>query len=493
MNNGIRQSLITYLLNHRDFVAGPELSTILGVSTKTISRTVKKLNEQSNNGQIIESQRGRGYKLNYQNYLQQNSIANTVGHNNLTSVQRRNEIIKTLLITSPEKHLTTDVFSKFYVSDSVVSSDLKIISKMLDKYHLQLKRNHKYLWIIGKELNIREAINSLLVSDDVTNISHFLQNNQYVRKQDASFVTRQLNYISEQMGNEIPYPYNINLFSHLYVLIQRYHNVGSLVDKGLLMSQKELSELQNHERICQICQRVIKNLNTYLQTQLPQIEIYYLYQYLTSSRVGQTVDINSISSRVRLVTDYLIEQVTADERYCCVNSSDLFIRLVQHMKPLLNRLDNHIKVKNNLLEQIVLEYPDLFQVVKRATMQVVKRFGLNSIDDEEVGFITVYFAQASEAAQRPINIMIVCTTGFGTAELLNSKIAKRFSDIKIVELVAGRNVSVELQKHPEVQLVVSTINLPEERIPTLVVSAMLTMEDQDRLEKMVMKIRNGVV
>ena len=163
------------------------------------------------------------------------------------------------------------------------------------------------------------------------------------------------------------------------------------------------------------------------------------------------------------------------------------------MKPLLNRLDNHIKVKNNLLEQIVLEYPDLFQVVKRATMQVVKRFGLNSIDDEEVGFITVYFAQASEAAQRPINIMIVCTTGFGTAELLNSKIAKRFSDIKIVELVAGRNVSVELQKHPEVQLVVSTINLPEERIPTLVVSAMLTMEDQDRLEKMVMKIRNGVV
>ena len=144
----------------------------------------------------------------------------------------------------------------------------------------------------------------------------------------------------------------------MYVLIQRYHNVGSLVDKGLLISQKELSELQSHERICQICQMVIKNLNTYLQTKLPQIEIYYLYQYLTSSRVGQTVDINSISSRVRLVTDYLIEQVTADERYCCVNSSDLFIRLVQHMKPLLNRLDNHIKVKNNLLEQIILEYPD---------------------------------------------------------------------------------------------------------------------------------------
>ena len=298
MRNGIKQSLITYLLNHRGFFAGPELSTILGVSTKTISRTVKRLNEQSNNGPIVESQRGRGYKLNYQNYLQQNSIAHTVGHNNLTSVQRRNEIIKTLLITSPEKHLTTDVFSKFYVSDSVVSSDLKIISKMLDKYHLQLKRNHKYLWIIGKELNIREAINSLLVSDDVTNISHFLQNNQYVRKQDASFVTRQLNYIAEQMGNEIPYPYNINLFSHLYVLIQRYHNVGSLVDKGLLISQKELSELQSHERICQICQMVIKNLNTYLQTKLPQIEIYYLYQYLTSSRVGQTVDTNSISSRL---------------------------------------------------------------------------------------------------------------------------------------------------------------------------------------------------
>lgn len=47
MRNGIKQSLITYLLNHRGFFAGPELSTILGVSTKTISRTVKRLNEQS--------------------------------------------------------------------------------------------------------------------------------------------------------------------------------------------------------------------------------------------------------------------------------------------------------------------------------------------------------------------------------------------------------------------------------------------------------------
>lgn len=61
MATGYNKSLLNYLLNRRDFVPGTELSAVLGVSTKTVSRIVKHVNEQSTNGMIIESQRGRGY------------------------------------------------------------------------------------------------------------------------------------------------------------------------------------------------------------------------------------------------------------------------------------------------------------------------------------------------------------------------------------------------------------------------------------------------
>lgn len=47
-----KQSLINYLLNHQGYVAGAELSTMLGVSTKTISRAVRDINAQSSNGPL---------------------------------------------------------------------------------------------------------------------------------------------------------------------------------------------------------------------------------------------------------------------------------------------------------------------------------------------------------------------------------------------------------------------------------------------------------
>ena len=44
MTEGYKELLVSYLLNHRDFVTGPALSSVLNVSTKTISRTVKAIN-----------------------------------------------------------------------------------------------------------------------------------------------------------------------------------------------------------------------------------------------------------------------------------------------------------------------------------------------------------------------------------------------------------------------------------------------------------------
>ena len=60
MTEGYKELLVSYLLNHRDFVTGPALSSVLNVSTKTISRTVKAINRGTEEQPIIESKRGRG-------------------------------------------------------------------------------------------------------------------------------------------------------------------------------------------------------------------------------------------------------------------------------------------------------------------------------------------------------------------------------------------------------------------------------------------------
>lgn len=98
MTHDYMKSMIGYLLNRRDFVSGQELSEALGVSTKTINRTVKQINESTEENPIIESQRGHGYRLNFQNYFnQQDRMDHANAMNGISSVERRDEIIKRLL------------------------------------------------------------------------------------------------------------------------------------------------------------------------------------------------------------------------------------------------------------------------------------------------------------------------------------------------------------------------------------------------------------
>ncbi|WP_236034380.1 BglG family transcription antiterminator [Bifidobacterium saguinibicoloris] len=491
MTAGYNKSLINYLLNRRDFVPGTELSAVLGVSTKTISRIVKHVNEQSANGPIVESQRGRGYRLNSSNYFAQRDLAGEGEKSGaLSSVERRDEIIKRLLITAPQQYRMDDLWGKFYISESAIAVDLRTLRRMLAKFKLELARSGDIIWVSGTETDIRRAMASLLVTDDAIANGQFMRADHDVQQRDVAFVSHQLDLIEDLTHAEVPYPYSVNLFTHLYILIERFRGVGSLIDDGE-PSEFDEAMLEHHKGVTQVCEKVIGNFDAYLGTTLPRIEVYYLYQYLTSSRIDfAQLDPHEIPEDVREVTDELIDLVTEDPAFRTIDKQGLFAHLSLHMKPLMNRLRNNIRVANNLLEQIKLEYPYLFNVVSAACLEIEQRRGLAHIDDEELGFITVHFAQAVERAPMPLNLLLVCTTGLGTAQLLQAKIAKRFSGFRIVETVSSRTLKQELAKHPDIDLVVSTVRLPEEiTVPTLVVSAMLTLEDQDRLEQEANRIR----
>jgi activator of the mannose operon, transcriptional antiterminator len=490
-----KRSLIDYLLNRRDFVSGSELSDMLGVSTKTVARLVKQINSQQDGCTIIESQRGRGYRLDYQNYFNQTDRGDERPNeaSQFTSVERRDEVIKRLLMTSPQQYRIGELWGRFCISDSAVSSDLTALRRMLAKFHLTLERVGDYVWIEGSETDIRNAISDLLVTDDVAASGRFMQNDQRIQRRDAAFIQHEMSLVEDLMHSEIPYPYSINLFTHLYILIERYREVGALIDDGFRPQQSD--ESTRHLEIERVCEKVIDDLNLYLDAKLPESETYYLHQYLTSSRIdSDDLTPDEIPEKVRSVTQYLIDEVTRDPHYQDIDRLELFSALAKHMKPLLNRLENGIKVRNNLLEQIKLEYPSLFDVVRKAVTKLSEQFNLAPINDEETGFITVYFAQAVEMRRTPFNVLLVCTTGLGTAQLLRAKIQRRFSELNIVSTVALRDLNPELEAHPETDLVVSTVGVSDDlEVPTLIVSAMLTIEDQERLERKVEQIRKRKV
>ena len=66
------QRLLLLLTKRHDYITSDELAEYLGTSQKTIYRLIKKINETHGEG-LIQSEKGRGYKLNYEKYISQSN------------------------------------------------------------------------------------------------------------------------------------------------------------------------------------------------------------------------------------------------------------------------------------------------------------------------------------------------------------------------------------------------------------------------------------
>ena len=158
---------------------------------------------------------------------------------------------------------------------------------------------------------------------------------------------------------------------------------------------------------------------------------------------------------------------------------------------MINRLKNRIHVKNGLLDQIQLTYEKIYNSVSEVSKEVSQHFKLPLINADEIGFITLYFARMLETQQLPIQTLIMCTTGIGTSELLKAKIIKKFPDLNIVDVIATKNYRTALEKNPNIELILTTVGIHSRLgVHTLLVSAMLTADDQSRIQKKIGEIYN---
>lgn len=487
------QDLLLFLSKNQGYVTSKDLLEVLNVSQKTVYRLIKNINDDYVDGPLIISERGRGYKLDYEKYINYQKGNKKYKEKYFSPNERRKRIMEELLLSSPKPINICHLFSKYYVGDSVTFNDEQIMSEELKKYNLVLERKNRTLAILGVEVNIRKAIKDIIEIFNTIDIDDLKRNqelnfNQY----DVLFILDQLRKIEEDLDITIPYPYNVNIFSHLYILLSRSRKVPTRLFTDKISNE----EMENMKRdiLYPVAKVIVHNIEKYLNSPLPDSEIYFLYQYLVSSRMqGSLVITSTFSSEVIQVTKAYIEGMSTSLGID-IDSQSIFIDLANHIKPMLNRLEHKIRIKNSLLSQIMVTYEEVFLGVTNVSELVSKKCNLPAINDDENGFITLYFAKAIETGQhqRPIKILIMCTTGIGTSELLKAKVSKKFPELEIVDVVASRNTQMLKEKYSDAELILSTVHIKEEvPIPYLLVSAMFTIDDQKRLQGKIEEIYHG--
>ncbi|EGO63057.1 BglG family transcription antiterminator [Acetonema longum] len=487
--------IVTFLAKSDGYVSANTLADFLKVSPKTIYRDIVSIKKKTGNNNLIKQSQGKGLQMDLSSLptISRNGLNRQKNLPGMSVNERRKHLLILLLLQSPQESSIKGLSEYYYVSNASIVNDLKSIEQQLEPYHLSLIRSHKGTYIEGKERNIRKMLMQILEYMPVAfQEDSYLarENHHYMFKEfpqeDFAFIGHLLKAVENMLGAAIKDPYYINIFTHLVILIKRLRNDSFKADYEVL--QEKDREIKN-EQIFRVAQYVIHKINKYIGLKVPEIEVFYIYQYFTSCSIEASenfiIDVTSETSKEKETTWQLIEDASHTLQVDFSKDSALQQNLFLHMCSLLKRIQYDISISNPLLQDIKKEFPVMFEIVKHSFLKQKNLPILHKISDDEISYIVVYFQASLEKQSSVKRALIVCSSGIGTSHLLKTRVKNAFPEWEIVNTVSANHITQVLDKE-KIDLILTTIHINLSKdIPIVLVSALFNEID-------ILKVKNAV-
>jgi len=163
-----------------------------------------------------------------------------------------------------------------------------------------------------------------------------------------------------------------------------------------------------------------------------------------------------------------------------------FVRIFAlHLKSMLAKINYKVKIENPLLEDIKGQYPLPFSIAKKVTTMLGRKIHIE-IPEEEAGYIAMYLAMAVEKTRhqkrKRKKVAVICAVGMATSSLLFWKLLNEMPDINVVQVGSYKDI-VEGKIDLDIDLIVSTIPLPQLKIPHVVISPFLNKKEKEVIRK----------
>ena len=493
--------LLKFLLARREYVTLLKISDYLNVSKKTIQRDLRCLDEWLSEWKIaLDKRAGVGVMLqadNIADLMQLDYMISVEGEENdvMTSNARRVKIASQLLIEMPNTTSINKLSERYFISNASIVNDLKVIESWLMPLGLVLIRSQTGTHIEGSENSVRQAMASLI--NGVINHSEpgcmvhsrldpgsYKALVHYFGEEDVLFVQSLLHDMEYKLCWSLGEPYYVNIFTHILIMMYR-------TTRGNALPKISDNNAIFDERIFTIAREMLQRIEDRMAHSLPKDEVRFIYQYIISSGVNmeERHDISVVrnmhsSDEARQLTQCLIDTFSEMVDIALSGDTALYDGLLIHIKPLINRLNYQIYIRNPLLEDIKGELPDVWPLTLRAVNLVFSSWGEKAVSEDEVGYLTVHFQAAMERQVARKRVLLVCSTGIGTSHLLKSRVLRAFPDWTIVGVVSASSLQT-LQMDDEIELIISTINLPEMARQVVYVTAFLNDADIKRVTEAV--------
>ena len=464
--------LLEFLLKQHEYLSANQLAEKYGVSTKTVYQDIDKLNDFFDEGELksrIVKVPRKGIKLSADEERKKIHSLLLVnkhesGVQDFSPEYRESELIKRLFINQEDIDIY-DFAEEMYVTESTVHRDIDKLEKNLGQFNLKIRIKHDQLFVDGDEWNIRKALQSYVIQ--VQSLRREEKIERFFSEKDIEICNEAIIRLSQKYHHQFSEEYSCLLLVECLVFKKRTENNNCLTERTSNLIN-DLNHLEVYFFSGELLESIINKSFSEISPYEIEAMAYSLLAYgfsIQSADYIQNIE-HQVNELINKVSNLLSLDLSKDNH--------LKLMLSNHISKMIFRLRNQIYITNPALEEIKKQYSSLFNVIWIAIRGLSKYYEIN-ISNEELAFIVIHFQLAIEKIVKPLNIVVICQNGIATSELIMSKLHKIFdSDAKITNINARELDFYDLSN---IDLIISTIALPEVKVPVIEVSPILTKDE----------------
>ncbi|PHK49941.1 BglG family transcription antiterminator [Staphylococcus edaphicus] len=482
--------ILTFILERETFVPIHYLATQFNVSERTIQYDLEYIEDMANKlGLNIQRNKNEGIKisstLKYSKELAPKYTSNAIHY----SKEERNLYIILKLFEANTPTSSQELATMVAVTRRTIVEDLKGVQRWLEQHELQLEyMKNKGFIIQGTENAYRKAY-AEMVREYFKMYTHEMGHDLFSNKEleqirlSVTTVLRNSNYQLVQSAID-------GLIYHILISIHRVNE-----DFVFEIPDKEYKKLKETEQF-QIALQIQKRLEEQFQIYFPKSEAAFITLHLLGAKTSEINQLNHQMDELEVLTEQLIERMSGALGLDLMSDIKLLNGLIVHLRPAIHRLKFDMTHKNPLKHEIIKQYPQLIDEIRKHIWGIEENYNI-SFNDDELTYIILHFASAIERIStiktNKIKVVLLCGSGVGTSQLLRSKISHIYPELEIVDAYSIYEVDETLLKHEGVDYIISTVPFKQTVVPVVQVSPFINESDRKQLNTIINHSREKYV
>lgn len=385
----VLRDVINTLQKSKVPMTSKQIAMAMNVSQRSVKNYVSEIN-QLYDKKLIKSSR-HGYELYSKTTFELilSSREEKIPQNN---EERAFYIIKQLVLEHKSRLDLYQLCESLFISYSTLKSVITQMNKTFSLYNISFICEADYVYIEGKEGDIRKLI-SYTISED-SKMSYMDTSTLESSFKDVDIQSliglvtthfKQYNYYLNDFTL-------MNMLVHLSIIIGRAKGGNSLSDTDI---KKIYEDKRDEEVVLSLAKKMEKKFDISLnQSEINEIYILFKANVNYSLSAFDVVLEELISEDVILMTQEYIDKI--NQHYLLDLSSQTFmIPFALHLNNLLFRAKNKKYIKNPMTAAIKYNNPIVFDISIFVALDLMERFSIN-INEDEIAFISMHIGAEIE-------------------------------------------------------------------------------------------------